>query len=385
MKIVYIASEFGISNGTNTNMMVHYRTLIRIFGRENVITVDLNSGGKQIETTHSISYLKPTNLKEKFKRGIQGHTSLMSNAIIGDIVALIKEHHVEILFVDESLFGIMVKKIKKRFPQLQIATFYHDVKRNLYLQWIKKDGFGAAIKRYIPGLYNERINAKYADINITLNRRESEMLQHYYGIDERLELPVGIPYPPHDEGKRIYMDEKCFHLLFVGAKYYANVVGIRWFCNEVIPQTNQQIHLWIVGKGMEDYREELGTNRVHVVGTADSLAEYYRSADVVIAPIFDGAGMKVKTAEALSYGKCFIGTKESAVGYLEYCPECCREYFFECNDAENFVVTIEKLRKRGVRKENSEILKFFKSEYSLDAIECKLRSILKVGKENDNH
>ena len=81
MRLLYIASEFGISNGTNTNMMVHYRTLIKILGKDNVFTIDLNSGGKQIETTKSKVYLKPSNFKDKLLRGLQGHTALMSNSI----------------------------------------------------------------------------------------------------------------------------------------------------------------------------------------------------------------------------------------------------------------------------------------------------------------
>lgn len=33
------------------------------------------------------------------------------------------------------------------------------------------------------------------------------------------------------------------------------------------------------------------------------MAEYIYNADFLIAPIFEGSGMKLKTAEALMYGK----------------------------------------------------------------------------------
>lgn len=35
----------------------------------------------------------------------------------------------------------------------------------------------------------------------------------------------------------------------------------------------------------------------------------------MVMPIFSGSGMKVKTAEALMYGKFLIGTKEAFEGY----------------------------------------------------------------------
>lgn len=375
MKLLYIASEFGISNGTNTNMMVHYRTLINILGKNNVFTIDLNSGGKQIETTKSKAYLKPIRLKEKLIRGVQGHTALMSNSIIKDILKVIADEKIDFIFVDESLYGQMVKNIKKRCPQVKIACFYHDVKRNLYLQWIKKEGIGAAVKRYIPGLINEKKTALFSDINITLNGRESQMLKKYYGKVADMELPVGIEEPQCiNDSSNPFSGE--FNLLFVGAKYYANILGIKWFCENVVPLLEHDIHLWIVGKGMELLKEELASDTVHVVGTVDNLAEYYKYADVVIAPIFDGAGMKVKTAEALSYGKCFIGTVESEIGYMEYCPDDCKEIFVECNTDKEFAVAINRMKNCGVQKEYQQIKYFFKNNYSLQAIENKLRKIL---------
>lgn len=375
MKLLYIASEFGISNGTNTNMMVHYRSLINILGKDNVFTIDLNSGGKQVETTKSKVYLKPMRLKDKIIRGIQGHTALMSDSIVRDILNIIADEKIDFIFVDESLYGQMIKDIKKKCPKVKIACFYHDVKRNLYLQWIKKEGIGAAVKRYIPGLINEKKTALYSDFNITLNGRESQMLKKYYGREADMELPVGIAEPQYKNNlENPFIGE--FNLLFVGAKYYANILGIKWFCDNVVPLLEHDIHLWIVGKGMEVLNEELASDTVHVVGTVESLTEYYKYADVVIAPIFDGAGMKVKTAEALSYGKCFVGTVESEIGYMEYCPDDCKEIFVECNTDKEFAAAINGLRNSGVQKEYQQIKRFFKDNYSLQAIESKLRRIL---------
>ena len=380
MKLLYIAGEFGVSNGTNTNMMVHYRALIRILGKENVFTVDLNSGGKQIETTESVSYLKPTALKDKLLRGMQGHTSLMSNKIMRDICDIIRNKNINYVFIDDSLYGKLVKRIKKEFPQITVATFYHDVKRNLYLQWIKKDGVGAALKRYIPGLINEKSNAKYSDINITLNSRETKMLRRYYNVDSQLELPVGIAPPaPKNEFANVFPTDKI-NLLFLGAKYYANIEGIRWFCENVMPFINASYHLWIAGKGMECLSDELTSNNVTVLGTLDTLSDYYRDCNIVIAPIFDGAGMKVKTAEALAYGKCFVVTKEAEVGYMEYRPESCNELFLQCNTAEEFIACLNKLSGKDINKFNPQISQFFEANYSLAAIDTKLRSVLPIDK-----
>lgn len=42
---------------------------------------------------------------------------------------------------------------------------------------------------------------------------------------------------------------------------------------------------------------------------------YFNNAELYIAPIFDGAGMKVKVAEALSYALPVVGTSHAFEGY----------------------------------------------------------------------
>ena len=57
---------------------------------------------------------------------------------------------------------------------------------------------------------------------------------------------------------------------------------------------------------------------------------------VVIAPIFDGSGMKTKVAEALMYGKRIIGTREAFSGY----EDIAEEVGWVCNTKEEFVAAL---------------------------------------------
>jgi glycosyltransferase involved in cell wall biosynthesis len=75
----------------------------------------------------------------------------------------------------------------------------------------------------------------------------------------------------------------------------------------------------------------------------EDLADLYRRADFVVAPIFSGGGMKVKTAEALSYGKTVVGTPEALRGY-EVTEG--REAFIR-KDADGFVEAIRSLYPEG--------------------------------------
>ena len=80
----------------------------------------------------------------------------------------------------------------------------------------------------------------------------------------------------------------------------------------------------------------LETSNVKVIGTVDNLDELYIKAEAVVIPIFSGGGMKVKTAEAMMYGKKIYGTEEALTGYdIQN-----MDYIIECNTAEQFIENI---------------------------------------------
>ena len=55
---------------------------------------------------------------------------------------------------------------------------------------------------------------------------------------------------------------------------------------------------------MEFLRDEFcGIDRLQVLGYVEDLNKLYASVRFMVMPILSGSGMKVKTAEALKYGK----------------------------------------------------------------------------------
>lgn len=104
-------------------------------------------------------------------------------------------------------------------------------------------------------------------------------------------------------------------LLFVGSYFPGNTKGLKWFCKKILPHVNA--HLTIVGSGMEQLKKtiKIDCNKLTIHGKVDKLDSFYLNADIIILPIISGGGMKVKTAEALMWGKYIIGTKEALEGY----------------------------------------------------------------------
>ena len=56
----------------------------------------------------------------------------------------------------------------------------------------------------------------------------------------------------------------------------------------------------------------------------DNPADFYALGDIVINPVFNGTGLKIKTFEALSYGKTVLSSTHSMEGIFS--PQSCPIY-----------------------------------------------------------
>ena len=95
-----------------------------------------------------------------------------------------------------------------------------------------------------------------------------------------------------------------------------NVNGILWFLNNVWPMVlcqDPELRLIIGGTVCERIPLDKYAN-VMLLGRVDSLDDFYLQGDVVINPVSQGTGLKIKTFEALSYGKATIVHPHSSQG-----------------------------------------------------------------------
>ncbi len=115
--------------------------------------------------------------------------------------------------------------------------------------------------------------------------------------------------------QRLYAPLSSRTLLFVGTNYDPNVRGAREFIRTVWPRIRERCagsRLVICGSVCDAFAERY--EGVEFEGIVPSLLPYYERAAIVINPIPYGTGLKIKTVEALSYGKCVVGTPAAVDG-----------------------------------------------------------------------
>jgi glycosyltransferase involved in cell wall biosynthesis len=306
-------------------------------------------------------------------KAFKGHIDGVNADVIRKIILDIESNNIKYLFVDGSNFGEVVKAVKIKYPNLHVYTFFHNVEARFFWGSFIQNKTIKSLSVCVANYLAEKKSVRFSDSLICLSQRDSELMHKIYGRKATQFSPIALEDKlPLTTSKEIPVDQEKF-ALFVGGDFYANRFGISWFVKNVAPRIN--IKICIVGKGFDRYKHELeSSGNVEVVGMVENLSEWYLNAYFVIAPIFDGSGMKTKVAEALMYGKKIIGTPEAFSGYEDIAHKAGRV----CLDAEDFVGAIGEAEKIVTTEFDGELRSIYESKYSFEAARTRLCKILDI-------
>jgi glycosyltransferase involved in cell wall biosynthesis len=302
----------------------------------------------------------------------QGHIDGLTHDLIVKAIEVIKNEKVCKVFVDGSNFGEIVKVLKQRLPNIEVITFFHNVESKFFLDAFKQARTIHALAVLIVNYKAEKKSVRFSDKIICLSERDSLLIKLLFGRSATHISPMALRdnLQANCRLERNPPQEK--YALFVGGLFYANQVGIGWFIKFVVNRID--IKVYIVGKGFEDLKATLDLpGKVEVVGSVDDLSDWYLNSHFVIAPIFDGSGMKTKVAEALMYGKKVIGTPEAFSGY----GVVTQTVGWQCLTDDEFVAAITCAQSLPFKAFDPELRDLYEEKYSFAAAKKRLTLILK--------
>lgn len=336
--------DAGGEQGTNAN----YHVLCQIFGEENITVCHIHEKQSKIKVL-----LQAFSILLNFLRG---YYYGLSPRKVKEIAALGMEH--PYVFIDRSIFGVIAKELKEKAYKGKIITFFHNVESVYFEAKIGKN------KPWCPIIVNcvtrnDQLACDYSDVIIALNKRDEQEIIRRYKRKPDILSPVVFKdtykqteYPTGDT-------QPVPTCLFLGTYFPMNVHGILWFVHEVLPKVN--IKLQIVGKGMKAILPQVeGYKNIEVFSDVPNLKPYIENADFMLLPIFEGSGMKVKTCEALMYGKNIIGTTEAFEGYevdFNKIGAC-------CNTQDEFIRALNRVSEHPIPKFNRYAREVFVNNYS---------------------
>lgn len=376
--ILYIAKREAHNLGANT----HLRALKDIYGKNNVFEIDLLKE-EYIEKNNYISFgYDGKKIIKRIIRYAQGNINFITDSIIDSICEIIEKNNISLVFSEESDLGKFYRVIKVKYPGIKIVCFFHDISYDLFRGRIKNTPKWKI--HYILECYRvisqEKEAIKYIDRIVVFHEKDAVKFFNIYGIKRINLIPLCMePNMVSSTNKNIIThknDEKT--ILFVCSSYYVNIKGFLWFYRKIINNLEGKFHVDIVGSGTEQFKNVIHTRKVRLIGRVDKLEKYYENADIVIAPVFEGGGMKMKTIEALAFGKCLVSTSESLNGYWEVIPEDMKNrLIYKCDTEQQWIKACNNLLANDINKLNEEIIVMANKYFSYDYLTKKMRKLLK--------
>ena len=113
-----------------------------------------------------------------------------------------------------------------------------------------------------------------------------------------------------------------------------NSEGLEWFFDNVYPFLNNNIHFKVIGAELDTkLASKIERANVEILGFVDNPYEIIANAKALIAPLFNGAGVKVKVIEALACGIPVIGSDVSFEGI----DSDFSDFLIECKTSKHYV------------------------------------------------
>ena len=227
---------------------------------------------------------------------------------------LVEEINPEIILIEYIWLTRLVTGLKRKIrKQLFTVVDTHDVASSRTEQFEREK----QSLHYRANIEQEKEAIKNYDLIIAIQSHDaeifSEMLPGASIIVAYHSLPIKKPV------KRI-VGAKA-NILFVGSNNAPNTDGLNLFLMHVWERLleiySRRIVLNIVGSISNNANEFYTKEGLVIHGIVDSLDDYYDSADIVIAPLTYGTGLKIKVVEALCFSKPLITTYIGADGLDE--------------------------------------------------------------------
>lgn len=240
-----------------------------------------------------------------------------------------------IIWLDSPQYGRLAEFIKKNTSS-RVITFAHNVESEYIKIYCKPSWKKPHFKMKIAEIeMNEKKAISFSDKFICISPRDRTEYEKKFSCKIDTVFSVTLD----DKAKcETLVDVDTDSFMFVGSYFKPNIDGTKWLAKNVAPYIKAPIK--IVGRNMERIADDnlnAFPSNLHIIGSVDDLGKYYENAAAILMPIFSGSGMKVKTAEAMMYGKPIIATDEALMGY----DVDNVDGIYRCNTADEFLKAMQ--------------------------------------------
>jgi glycosyltransferase involved in cell wall biosynthesis len=287
--------------------------------------------GHEIEVNSKINILKKVNVSKLSKVYSWLHLPLLHPFFVlrfrfSLLLFLVKNRKkYDFLYFDFSQVFIYSMFIKKTFKIFMCHdVIYQKLKRTNYFYL---NPFNSLL------FFTEKLILETSDLILSFSEKDKKLIKESYNLNSEV-----VSFFISDKIKLI--DYREINLtrkfIFFGAwNRPENMEGLIWFVNKVLPFVDDNIIFEIIGPSIDELflAEIKSIDKMQYLGFLDNPYLKIAESQALIAPIFQGAGVKVKVIESLATGTPVIGTEIAFEGITV----AAKNAMFLCRNAEDFI------------------------------------------------
>ncbi len=156
--------------------------------------------------------------------------------------------------------------------------------------------------------------ANNSDALVAITRNDLEWF-----LGSGLRKPAIVSHPFFRKADIIKVPEECNDVFFIGSlDWQPNIKGITWFTENIWPlviRVRPDARLHIAGRNPgKGLRKKFNGHNIKFYGEVEDSAEFMKDKLIMIAPLFEGSGLRMKIIEAMSHGRVVVSTSRAAEG-----------------------------------------------------------------------
>jgi len=240
------------------------------------------------------------------------------------IVELCQKEKYRHVFISHSLLGCCIDIVREALPEAAIITDAHNFESGLSAQLAEK-------KKGVSKLYfkmnarwtrmDEEKLMKKTDLLLTTSEEDGHSFKSLSaGNAGKVHvIPNFIRIGAYSSDEPVVKEN--WIILPGNMNYFPNVNGALFFYKEIYPLIKAkvpEVKWYIVGRDVHPEVARLATQdeSIIITGYVDSVADYIRRSRVVIAPLLEGSGTRLKILESWALNTPVVSTSKGAEGLL---------------------------------------------------------------------
>ena len=216
----------------------------------------------------------------------------------------------------EGLFVCTYLDVVKENSNAKLALRSHNVESDIW-KGIANQEKNLIKKLYLNLLQKKLLNyeksiAQRMDAIICISDKDAAWMQTQ--TDKSISV---IPFAIKIIKQKVGIENKntIFHI--GSMDWQANLDGINWFLSEVFSLVNQkkeEVVLHLAGSKMPNDIKNIANENIIIAGEVENAKTFMQKHNLMIVPLLNGSGIRIKILEAMAIGKTIISTSIGASG-----------------------------------------------------------------------